>query len=123
SAGSALAVSVPSGVVAVVACGRGHTGWPREWGSDVWSSDLSGSAGSWSGSPAPSFAYQWLRCDGSGLSCVLVVGATGSSYTLVEVGGGQVWALVTWRSRMASSAREVSVPTGVVAAAASAPVN
>ena len=57
-------------------------------GSVVQGQVLSGSSGSWSGTPPFSFAYQWLRCNSSGSGCVSVSGATGSSYTLVSADVG-----------------------------------
>jgi hypothetical protein len=40
------------------------------------------SAGSWTGTPVISYAYQWLRCDVSGTTCRPIAGATGPSYIL-----------------------------------------
>lgn len=41
---------------------------------------LTTSAGSWSGTPAPSYSYQWERCDGAGGECQAIAGATAASY-------------------------------------------
>src|SRR6266849_9950616 len=44
---------------------------------------LSASTGTWLGTLPLTYAYQWLRCDGTGGGCVEVSGATGSTYPLV----------------------------------------
>ena len=51
-------------------------------------STLSVSAGSWSGSPAPSYTYQWQHCNPSGEECVNISGATRPYYTLSSVDVG-----------------------------------
>jgi hypothetical protein len=44
---------------------------------------LTGSAGSWTGSPT-SYSYQWLQCGTSGGDCWYISGATGSTYKLTD---------------------------------------
>ena len=44
---------------------------------------LTGAVGSWSGSGAIRYAYQWYRCSASGAHCTSVHGATSRTYTLV----------------------------------------
>jgi hypothetical protein len=44
---------------------------------------LTGAAGSWFGSGAIKYAYQWHRCDTAGAHCKSIRGATGRTYTLV----------------------------------------
>jgi len=48
---------------------------------------LSASPGSWSNSPS-SFAYQWLRCDTSGIYCFDIGAATGQSYGVSTLDSG-----------------------------------
>ena len=44
---------------------------------------LTGAVGSWSGSGAITYAYQWYRCNTAGAHCTSVHGATSRTYTLV----------------------------------------
>jgi Ca2+-binding RTX toxin-like protein len=41
---------------------------------------LSATAGTWTGTPTPTFTYQWKRCDADGENCVVITGATASTY-------------------------------------------
>ena len=45
---------------------------------------LSASTGTWTGSPIPTYTYQWERCDETGTSCTDITGATGASYQLTK---------------------------------------
>jgi hypothetical protein len=51
---------------------------------------LTVSDGTWTGSPA--FTYQWQRCDGDGLSCVDIDGATSNTYTIQDADLGHLLA-------------------------------
>ena len=68
--GSAVGHAVPS-----------NTSLPSISGSAKDGSLLTGSHGSWTGSPT-SFAYAWERCDNAGGSCAPISGATSKQYTL-----------------------------------------
>jgi hypothetical protein len=48
---------------------------------------LTGSAGTWAGSPT-SYAYQWQRCDSVGAGCANVAGATSTTFGLGSVDVG-----------------------------------
>ena len=50
---------------------------------------LNGAAGSWTGSGALRYAYQWYRCDASGAHCKAIRGATAPTYTPVAKDVGQ----------------------------------
>jgi hypothetical protein len=51
-------------------------------GTQVVGSALSSTTGTWTGSPSPTFTYQWYR------GATLITGATSSSYTLVQADAG-----------------------------------
>jgi hypothetical protein len=55
---------------------------PIVTGSAVQGSQLTGTAGTWSGSGTINYAYQWYRCDGAGAHCGSIHGATVASYML-----------------------------------------
>jgi hypothetical protein len=89
---------------------------PSISGSAVLGVQLTVSNGSWSGTPAPTFKYQWQKCDANGANCADISGATAQSYTLAAADvGNKVLAIVT-ASNTAGSAAKASAVTGVVAA-------
>jgi hypothetical protein len=50
---------------------------------------LSGLPGTWAGSGAIEYAYQWFRCDGNGARCNSIHGATSATYVLVARDAGR----------------------------------
>jgi len=82
---------------------------------------LTAGDGTWSNTPT-SYAYQWLRCNGGGNSCVNVANGTQKTYTLVGVDAGntmrvRVTATNTDGSASAQSDQTASVePAGATAA-------
>jgi hypothetical protein len=75
----------------------------------VLTADAAGAgAGSWDGVANLTFAYQWLRCDGSGNSCVAITtNGTGSTYTLtpddVAAPGDATHARITIRVQISAT--------------------
>ncbi len=59
-----------------------NTTLPQVSGTTREGQTLSAVPGTWTGTPPPSFAYQWQRCDAGGGSCQNVSGATSSTYAL-----------------------------------------
>jgi len=45
---------------------------------------LTGNKGTWNGTTPLDYAYQWLRCDNTGLNCQKKTNATGTTYTVVS---------------------------------------
>ena len=78
-------------------------------------STLSASTGTWTGSPTPSYTYQWTRCNTSGESCSEISGATGGSYALSEADVGSTLVVQVTASNSQGSASASSSPTGVIA--------
>ena len=116
TAGSSAATSAQTVVVTGPPSPPVNTVAPAISGSTVSGQVLSVSNGSWSGSPAPGFSYQWQRCDGAGANCVAVGGAVGQSYTLVAADVGHTMRAVVTGSNSAGSSAASSVQTGPVSA-------
>jgi len=74
---------------------------------------LSASTGSWTGSPT-GYAYQWRRCDSSGLGCAAIAGATAQAYALVAADVGSTLRVAVTASNAGGSASAESEPTAVV---------
>lgn len=89
------------------------TGAPLITGTAQVGQTLTATRGSWRGSPT-TFAYQWQRCDGTGLTCVAIPGAAGDRYVVQPTDvGARIRVAVTARNTLAS-ATSVSSPTAVV---------
>jgi RHS repeat-associated protein len=54
---------------------------PALQGEVISGQTLTASTGTWAASPAPSYTYQWERCNPLGASCATISGATASTYT------------------------------------------
>jgi hypothetical protein len=125
TAGSAGPVNSAATVVVQPApVAPANTTPPSISGSALEGQVLTASAGVWTGQPAPTFAYQWLRCDSSGSSCSPIAGQTASTYTLVTADVGSTIAVAVTATNTAGSAGPVSSPaTGVVQSSSTAPAN
>jgi hypothetical protein len=114
SAGSAQASSAATGAVAAP---PQKTATPTISGSATEAQTLTASNGSWSGYPAPTFSYQWQRCNTSGLSCTAISAATSQSYTVLSGDVGSTVLVVVTATNTAGSAQATSQPTAVVSSA------
>jgi hypothetical protein len=86
--GEAQATSAASSLIDAVA--PANSTIPTISGTAQDGSQLSATAGTWSGAPAPTLGYQWLLCDATGASCAPIAGATEDTYTptqVAQVGG------------------------------------
>jgi hypothetical protein len=81
---------------------------------------VTGGAGTWTGSGALAYAYQWSRCDARGGHCSTIRGATRTTYTQVAADIGHTLGLTVRATDATGVATAYSSLTGVVAAAASA---
>jgi uncharacterized repeat protein (TIGR01451 family) len=106
-------VNLPPANVAVPAIG----------GSAVSGQTLTASGGTWTGSPSPTLAYQWERCDASGANCSSIAGETASSYTLASADIGATVRVSVTGTNVAGNASATAVQTAAIAAAAAAPVS
>jgi hypothetical protein len=82
--------------------------------------NLLGDPGSWSG-PAPSYAYQWVRCSSAGTTCSPVTGATAQAYLESAADVGFTLRLAVTASNKNGSAVSTSNPTPVVKSPTSPP--
>ena len=51
-------------------------------------STLTTTNGTWTGTPPPTFTYQWQRCDENGASCAAISGASTTTYVLKKADAG-----------------------------------
>lgn len=114
SAGSPQVVSAPTATV--IAAGGGNvapanTALPTISGTAQVGSTLSSTVGSWTGTPTPTYARQWLR-DGSPIS-----GATGATYLLSSADLGAAISVRVVATNSVDSAQATSAPTAAVVAA------
>jgi hypothetical protein len=110
------AKSVESGVAAAGTSIPASTALPVVSGEPKVGAVLTAEPGTWLGSPPPSYAYQWQRCELAG-ACRDITGATRNSYVVVQDDLGKTLRVAVTASNAAGSATVSSAPTGVVAAA------
>lgn len=90
-----------------------NTSPPTIAGTAAQGQTLTASAGGWSGT-GPVMAYQWRRCDPSGVACADVAGATAKTYLVGAADVGSTIRVVVTGSNAAGSATAVSGRTTVV---------
>jgi fibronectin type 3 domain-containing protein len=73
--------------------------------------------GTWSGTPAIAYAYQWRRCDTSGGSCADIAGATGATYALTSADAGATVRVVVTATNAAGSTHATAASALVAPAA------
>ncbi|HEX4717467.1 MAG TPA: metallophosphoesterase [Thermoleophilaceae bacterium] len=118
-AGSAVAASAATPVVAALPPANSVP--PTISGSTQQGQTLTVVKGTWTGT-APSFAYQWRRCDTSGGTCADVSGATSTTYALDTPDVGKTLRVVVTGSNSAGSTPATSSATAVVSASGVDPV-
>lgn len=77
---------------------------------------LTGTSGSWSGTPPIVFGYGWNRCDAAGNNCAPIPGATATAYVVTSADVGRTLRLAVRASNQAGATLASSPPTAVVAA-------
>ena len=88
---------------------------PSVAGSATEGQTLTASPGSWSGAPAPSYDFQWQRCNGDGEDCVDIAAANGTSYQLAQADVGSTVRVHVTATNVARSASASSAVSAVVA--------
>jgi hypothetical protein len=78
---------------------------------------LSASTGSWAGSGAVGYAYQWYRCDAAGAHCKSIHGSTAVTYTPVGKDVGQTLGLAVRASDSTGTSTAYASLVGPVPAA------
>jgi hypothetical protein len=119
SAGSPTATSAPTAAV-VAASGAAapvNTALPSVSGSAVEAQTLTAGNGSWTGSPAPSFTYQWQRCNSAGSGCASISGATGQTYAVVSADVGATLNVAVTGTNASGASAATSAATAVVTSA------
>ena len=94
-----------------------NTSLPTTSGTAQDGKTLTGSPGSWSGSPSPSYSYTWLGCDNTGSNCTQITGATSKTYKLTHADVGRTVRVLVTAKNSAGSASATSAQTAVVVAA------
>ena len=82
-----VALSMAAAVSAATQVAPVNTTAPTISGTAKVGQTLTAGDGTWSNTPT-SYAYQWLRCNGGGNSCVNVANGTQKTYTLVGADAG-----------------------------------
>jgi hypothetical protein len=113
NAGSTVATSNPTSTVTTLGAPPANTSPPTASGTTQVGKTLSGSTGTWTGSPS-SYAYQWHRCDSAGGSCTDISGATSSSYVLQSADSGSTVRVAVTATNSAGSASASSSQTTMV---------
>jgi hypothetical protein len=126
-AGPTTTDSAPTAAVVAAPIPPKNTVAPAVSGTAAVGSVLTADPGKWDGSPAPTFGYQWQRCDASGAQCVSIAGATGTTYTpqgsgivqaaLAPIGGddvGSTLRVIVTATNTAGSSSAASKPTATV---------
>lgn len=99
---------------AVLAIAPTRTGDPAITGTAKEGATLTSTNGTFSGSAPFTYAYEWLRCNADGLSCLPIGGATSATYALTAADRG-----VTVRTRVTAtnsggSDSATSLPSAIV---------
>lgn len=122
AATAALGLGVAAGAVgATTSAGPVNTSPPAVSGTVQQGQRLSASTGSWSGSGTISYSFQWQRCSSGGSSCGDISGATSQTYDVGSSDVGRTLRVVVTATSSSGSSSAASSPTGVVAAAGTAP--
>ena len=94
TAGTAAQAAWSTATSAIVAkTGPTNSALPAVTGTAQEGKQLTATTGTWTGTGAITYAYQWYRCSPTGAQCASIHGATGATYTLVAKDTAQTMAL------------------------------
>lgn len=114
----ALALALAPSGGAAASAGPTSTLGPAAIGAPVVGQRLTGELGTWRGSGAIAYRYQWYRCDGGGAHCSSIHGATGQSYRVVTADAAHTIGLTVTATDPSGAASAYASLVGPVAAAA-----
>lgn len=118
-----LGLALPATALAGTQAAPVNTAPPTISGTPTVGQTLTAENGTWSNAPT-SFAYQWLRCNALGASCVSVSNGTLKTYTLVGADASHTMRVRVTATNADGSSSAQSAQTAVVAPASSgAPKN
>ena len=123
AAGQQTATSSPVGPINAAPTPPQNQTLPSISGSQTAGQTLTADPGSWTGSPAPSYSYQWQQCDSGGQNCQPILTATQSSYQLQAGDVGQKIAVSVTGQNAAGQQTATSSPVGPINAAPTPPQN
>lgn len=110
SIGSATILSYSNGLVIGA---PGNTQLPAVTGGATIGATLSVNTGSWSGDPT-SYAYQWMRCNAAGGSCVAIAGAQATTYVTTNDDSGSKIRVNVTATNAVGSTTALSLSNGLV---------
>jgi hypothetical protein len=122
SAGSATAVSLPTGIIQsgppATASRPAVRTLPSLTGVLARGQVLRANPGTWSGTTPMTFSYEWQRCPATGTTCTAIQSETRTTYTLVAADvGRRIRLLVTAANTAGSTEALSSISKGVAAKA------
>ena len=122
TSGSTTATSAQTAVVQGAGASPGNTLLPALSGTAQVGSQLTATAGNWTGSPT-SYAIGWLRCDGTGGNCTTISAQTNLTYVLTSADQGATIRAAITATNAFGSTIAVSNQTAVVQGVGAAPGN
>lgn len=96
--------------------GPANSARPSVAGEAIVAKQLTGAAGTWSGTGTIRYAYQWYRCDVAGAHCKSIHGSTKSTYTEVAKDVGNTLGLTVRATDSTGTASAYASLVGPVAA-------
>ncbi|HWS46018.1 MAG TPA: hypothetical protein VN636_09180, partial [Acidimicrobiia bacterium] len=118
TAGDTPATSTLTAAVAPATVAPANSVRPSITGPAVEQRTLTAHKGTWTGTPAPVFTYQWQRCTSKGASCANIAGATKTAYVLAIADVDRTIRVVVTATNAAGHS---SVPSAVTVVIATVP--
>ena len=118
TAGTNQAASSPTNTIPAVSQPPLNNQPPTVTGTATVGNQLTATAGSWTGSPTPTFTYQWQDCDTNGANCSPISGATNTTYTITNQDIGFTIEVLVTATNTAGTNQAASSPTNTIPAPA-----